>query len=338
MTSAWLDGDEGPTRPVFRRSLLVGASAFALCLASPAFAQAPDAQTDDPNQAGETSPPPRGASAAEQANSDDEAIIVTGLRASLASAQAIKMNSGQFVDSVTAVDIGKLPDLNVAEALQRISGIQITRNRGEGSSIAIRGLSQVRTEVNGRDSFGASGGRSLGFEDVPSELLAGVDVYKNPSAELVEGGIGGLINLRTRMPFDQKDFLFSATVGANHYDLIDTARFNGSVLLSKRFDTGIGEIGVLVDFSYFEGAFRSDEIVVEPYFDRTDIPGSIGVTRSVPDGAGSESRSATARGAAPMPRCNGGRRTIWSCTASISAPTIRSPRPTTRPSSPAART
>jgi TonB-dependent receptor len=217
-----------------------------------------------------------------QAGPAADDIIVTGLRASLASAQSIKRNSDQFVDSVTAIDIGKLPDKNVAEALQRISGIQITRNRGEGSSIAIRGLTQVRTEVNGRDSFGASGGRSLGFEDVPSELLSGVDVYKNPSAELIEGGIGGTVNLRTRMPFDQPGFLFSATMGANHYDLVDDTKFNASALLSDRFDTGIGEIGILFDVSYFKGAFRSDELVVEPYVD-TVINGQ---NVSVPDGAG----------------------------------------------------
>jgi TonB-dependent receptor len=292
MTRAIIAAEEERTKGVVRRGLLLGASALALCLSTPALAQpagrpaAADAgPPPEEAQTGETNPPAPGA-AATDAEADEEAIVVTGLRASLASAQSIKMNSGQFVDSVTAVDIGKLPDLNVAEALQRISGIQITRNRGEGSGIAIRGLTQVRTEVNGRDSFGASGARALGFEDVPSELLAGVDVYKNPSAELIEGGIGGLVNLRTRMPFDQKGFLLSATVGANRYDLVDETRFNGSVLLSKRFDTGIGEIGILVDLSYFEGAFRSDEIVVEPYFDRQDIPGSVGIVRAVPDGAG----------------------------------------------------
>src|SRR3546814_20868729 len=80
-----------------------------------------------------------------------DAIVVTGLRASLASAQAIKRNSGQLVDSVTAIDIGKLPDKNVAEALQRISGIQITRNRGEGSSIEIRGLTQETGRASCRE-------------------------------------------------------------------------------------------------------------------------------------------------------------------------------------------
>lgn len=265
-----------------RRGLLLGASLIAVGLAAPALAQT----SAEPEVAPADQGVPAKASDDQSSNDDDQGIIVTGLRASLASAQSIKMNSGQFVDSITAIDIGKLPDSNVSEALQRISGIQITRNRGEGSSIAIRGLTQVRTEVNGRDSFGASGGRSLSFEDVPSELLAGIDVYKNPSAELIEGGIGGLVNLRTRMPFDHAGLLVSGTVGLNYYDLIDDSRFNASLLVSNKWNTGIGEIGVLVDLSDFEGAFRSDVITIEPYFDRTDIPGSIGTVRSVPDGAG----------------------------------------------------
>src|SRR3546814_1704626 len=84
------------------------------------------------------------------------------------------------------------------------------------------------SDLNGRDSFGASGGRALSFEDVPSELLAGVDVYKNPSAMMIEGGGGGLVNLRTRMPFDKTDdkLLVSGTVGLNYYDMLDDSRFN----------------------------------------------------------------------------------------------------------------
>lgn len=251
-----------------RRAMMLGASAFALCLAAPAFAQ------DTASQEEQT------------AEDEEPGIVVTGLRQSLASAQSIKVNSDQFVDSVTAIDIGALPDRNVAEALQRVSGIQITRNRGEGSSIAIRGLTQVRTEVNGRDSFGASGGRALGFEDVPSELLAGVDVYKNPSAELIEGGIGGLVNLRTRMPFDSKDLLFAASLGANNYSLSDATKVNGSVLISDRWETGIGEIGVLANVSYFQSNYRSDELVLEPYVTTNNLPAGQTGPRQVTDGAG----------------------------------------------------
>ena len=237
--------------------------------------------------------PPSDAGTVDQADTagssdgDQAEIVVTGLRQSLATAQALKFNSDQFVDSITATDIGKLPDRNVAEALQRVSGIQISRNYGEGSGIAIRGLTQVKTTLNGRDVFGGSGGRALSFEDVPSELLAGVDVYKDPSAKEIEGGIGGLVNLRTRMPFDEKGFLVSASMGSNYYDLAKDARFNGSALVSKTWEnTGIGDFGVLFDVSYFEGVFRRDQATIEPYVPVTGIPGYLGQTLSMPDGAG----------------------------------------------------
>ncbi|BBD03057.1 MULTISPECIES: TonB-dependent receptor [Sphingobium] len=205
--------------------------------------------------------------AAPQAAAADEGdIVVTGVRASLSSAQALKRNSDVIVDSIVAEDIGKLPDRNVAEALQRITGIQIERSYGEGSAVAIRGLSQVRTEINGRDVFTANGGRTLSLEDVPSELLAGVDVYKNPSADLIEGGIGGLINLRTRKPFDFDGFKASASASVNYYDLYGKSKPQANLLLSDRWDTGIGEIGILVDLAYQKTAFRQDQISSQPFF------------------------------------------------------------------------
>ena len=203
-------------------------------------------------------------------------VVVTGIRASMASAQAIKQNTDQFVDSITAVDIGRLPDVNVAETLQRISGIQISRSYGEGNGIAIRGLTQVRSELNGRDIFSANGGHALSWEEVGSELLAGIDVYKNPSAELIEGGLGGTINLRTRKPFDSPDRVLSASAGYNRYDLIDDDGAFASGLYSDRWDVGGGEFGVLVNVSYGETAFRRDQAVVEPFWERTDVPGYVG--------------------------------------------------------------
>lgn len=239
-----------------RPGLLAGASLAGLALgwSLPAFAQAaaePAAQQATNDSAAPT---------------DDSDIVVTGVRASLRSAQAIKMNSDTIVDSIVAEDIGKLPDRNVAEALQRITGIQIQRSFGEGSSVAIRGLSQVRTEINGRDVFTANGGRTLSLEDVPSELLAGVDVYKNPSADLIEGGIGGLINLRTRKPFDFDGFKMSASGSLNYYDLYEKSKPQANLLLSNRWDTGIGEIGVMVDLAFQKTAFRQDQISSQPFF------------------------------------------------------------------------
>lgn len=196
---------------------------------------------------------------------DGTDVVVTGLRQSLASAQAIKRTSEQIVDSITATDIGRLPDTTVAEALQRISGIQITRNRGEGSSIAIRGLTQVRTELNGRDIFSANGGRGLSFEEIGPDLLAGVDVYKNPSAELIEGSLGGTVNLRTRMPFDAPGRVMSLTGSATRYDFADSNKFGASGLYSDRWSTGIGEIGILANASWQQTAFREDKVQIEPY-------------------------------------------------------------------------
>jgi TonB-dependent receptor len=252
-----------------RSQLRMGASAIALlalAVAAPALAQ-------------EAAPVPQDDTAVDE-------IVVTGIRASLASAQSIKQNSEQFVDSITAVDIGRLPDVNVAEALQRVSGIQITRTYGEGSGIAIRGLTNVRSELNGRDIFSASGGRGLSWEEIGSDLLGGVDVYKNPSAEMIEGGLGGSINLKTRLPFDAPGRVISASVSGTHYGLADDDGYSISGLISDRFDTGIGEIGVMLNASYAETSFREDKAVVEPYFDRTDVPGFVGQHVAVPNGGG----------------------------------------------------
>lgn len=146
-------------------------------------------------------------------------IVVTGYRQSLQNAQNIKRNATEIVDSIVAEDIGKLPDNNLAEALQRVPGVQITRNHGEGSGIAIRGLTQVKTLVNGREAF-SDNSRDLSLENIPAEVLAGIDVYKNPSATLVEGGLGGVINLKTRRPFDFDGFQASISGRMNYYDFV----------------------------------------------------------------------------------------------------------------------
>ncbi|MCC2975191.1 TonB-dependent receptor [Sphingomonas sp. PL-96] len=258
-----------------RHRLNAGASLFALFLGlgAPAAAQtaAPADIPQGPGAAQSATVSPSGDAASVDTQNDSsgvasDEIVITGVRASLSSAQSIKRNADQIVDSIVAEDIGKLPDRNVAEALQRITGVQIQRSYGEGSSVAIRGLSQVRTEINGRDIFTASGGRSLSLEDVPSELLAGVDVYKNPSADLIEGGIGGLINLRTRKPFDFDGFKASVSGGINYYDLYGASKPQANLLLSNRWDTGIGEIGVMVDVAYQQTAFRQDQISSQPFY------------------------------------------------------------------------
>jgi len=214
------------------------------------------------------------------AASDDTVVIVTGQRAALKSAQKIKQNASEIVDSIVADDIGKLPDRSVTEALQRVVGVTIDHNmtKGdpehysvEGSGVNIRGLTYVRSELNGRDSFSANGGRSLNFEDVPPELMAGVDIYKNPSAEQIEGAVGGLVNLRTALPFDYKGTKASVSAQGT-YSTLKKGKVDPSVsaLFSNRWNTGIGEIGALFDLAYSESGTRTDAFQVEPYYPRTN--------------------------------------------------------------------
>lgn len=202
-------------------------------------------------------------------------VVVSGQRAALQSAQKLKQESDEVVDSIVAEDIGKLPDRSVTEVLQRIAGVTIDRNMAgdpnrqsvEGSGVSVRGLTYVRSEINGRDAFSAGGGRSLGFADVAPELMSGVDVYKNPSAEQIEGGVAGLVNLRTAMPFDYKGF--KGTVGVSEsYSTLRKGKPSptGTILLSNRWNTDIGEIGALIDFAHAKSPSRSDGVGVDPYF------------------------------------------------------------------------
>lgn len=223
---------------------------------------------------------------APQSATDLDTVQVTGTRGSLTKAQIIKENTDQIVDSVVAEDIGKLPDNNVAEALQRITGVQITRNKGEGSDIMVRGLTQVRSELNGRDIFTANSGRALSWEDVPAELMGGVDVYKNPSAELIEGGLGGLVNLRTRMPFDQEGMKISGSFTVNKWDLRDAVQPSTSLLFSNRWNTGAGEFGVLANLAHQEGKYREDRINFGSYLAYDNVPGYEGKDVVIPSELG----------------------------------------------------
>lgn len=203
-----------------------------------------------------------------------EEIVVVGQRKAIQNAQETKRNAEEIVDSISAVDIGALPDRSVTEALQRVPGVSIGRTNEvrdidrlnvEGSGVQIRGLTWVRSEINGRDSFGAKNGRALGWEDVTPELAAGVDVYKNPSADIVEGGLGGTVNLRTWMPFDTPGEKVAVSLDGTYGDLRKEWTPSASGLYSNRFDTSIGEIGLLVDVAHSELKSRLDMVGIDPY-------------------------------------------------------------------------
>jgi len=242
----------------------VAVAALSVALAGPAMAAEPASPAIT-----QTTQDDAGAAPSQEQTGGD--IVVTGIRASLSTAQSRKRNADAIVDSIVADDIGKLPDSNTTEALQRISGIQISRDRGEGGSVAIRGLTQVLTTLNGREIFTAGGGRGYNLEDFPSELLAGVDVYKTPTADLVEGGIGGIIDLRTRKPLDFDGFELSGTLRGRYETLADKVDPLGSVLVSDRWNVGGGEMGLLVSGSYQERSFRSDVLSTGAPSLRSDI-------------------------------------------------------------------
>jgi len=196
-----------------------------------------------------------------------EEVVVSGIRSSLESSQELKRSAEVFVDSVTAEDIGAMPDRSVTEVLQRIPGVAINRFAGandpdhfsiEGSGVVVRGLNQVRSELNGRDTFSANNGRFLSFADVPPELMIGVDVFKNQSADMIEGGLAGTVNLRTRTPFDADGQVIGLTAEANYGDFAEEVTPTGSALYSNRWETGAGDIGVLFNVVYSQLKSRSD--------------------------------------------------------------------------------
>ena len=220
---------------VARLMLSASAVAMGLC-AHPAFAQA-------------------------KTESEGDEIVVTGIRASLQQAQDIKRDAQGIVDAISAEDIGKFPDTNLAESLQRITGVSIDRQSGEGSTVTVRGFGPEfnLVVVNGRqmptstlgDGFSAPSSRSFDFGNLASEGVAGVEVYKSGRASLPTGGIGSVINIKLPRPLDRPGFKGSIGIKADY----DTSQLYGrsvtpevSGIVSKTFadDT----IGILLAGSY----------------------------------------------------------------------------------------
>src|SRR5690606_7927631 len=140
-----------------------------------------------------------------------EEIVVTGIKGSLQRSMDVKREAQGVVDAISAEDIGKFPDTNLAESLQRITGVSIDRNNGEGSKVTVRGFGPDYNLVtlNGRQMPGASsnatsasGSRSFDFSNLASEGISGVEVYKTVRAANPAGGVGATINIKTNKPLD----------------------------------------------------------------------------------------------------------------------------------------
>ncbi|WP_448537372.1 TonB-dependent receptor [Sphingobium yanoikuyae] len=220
-----------------RRSSVI-ALAVAMMAGAPAFAQdqAPQAQPD-------------------QENAD---IVVTGFRASLNSALSMKRQEAAAIDSIVAEDIGKFPDSNLAESMQRVPGIALQRgDGGEGRNISVRGLGPAftRTRINGMegtsqtgssDIYGAgNNGRSFDFNVFPTEIFSALSVRKTPSADVEEGSLGATVDLSAPKPMDQKeDFVLSMTARGVYNELSKEVDPRASLLISKKFgDSGFGILG-----------------------------------------------------------------------------------------------
>jgi len=228
-----------------------------------------------------------------KSDEDMTEILVTGIRKALATSQEIKKEADTVVDSITASDIGAFPDKSVAEALQRMSGITVTRFAASGdtthfsaepSGVVIRGLPQVRSEFNGRDSFNANSSRGLSFGDVSPELMSGVDTYKNATADMIEGGIAGTVNLRTHVPFDSEGFVAAFSGEAGYGDLAKETKPSGSVLISDRWETGIGSLGLMANAAYSSVVTQSQGTQISRFFKVNGVADYGGGTKWFPGG------------------------------------------------------
>lgn len=204
--------------------------------------------------------------AEEAAKDETEIIEVIGIRGVLNKALNNKRFNAQIIDSIVAEDIGKFPDNNVVESLQRVTGVQVTgRGGGEVSTVSIRGLNDVHTTVNKRDIF-TGAGRAVALQDIPASLLSGVDVYKTRSAAQVERGIAGSIDIKTHRPFNFDDSKVVVAARGIYADQPETIDPNISLLASDRWDTELGEFGALVNISYVETHFRDDTLTAGAEF------------------------------------------------------------------------
>ena len=227
-----------------RRTLFAGASGLAVALSVGAGAAAAQtAPQDDPTQI--------------------EEVVVTGFRASLSAGLDAKRRDANVVDVIVAEDIADFPDLNLAESIQRVPGVAIDRDAGEGRSITVRGLGAdfTRTRINGMEaqataggtdsSGGANRGRGFDFNVFASELFQSITVRKTAAAETEEGSLGATVDLQASRPFDYRGATAALSVQAGYNDLSENWSPRTAVLLSNTFGQN-DEFGALISVAYSE--------------------------------------------------------------------------------------
>jgi iron complex outermembrane receptor protein len=246
----------------FRRTLVAAAVEMALC--GMAFAQAqPPIPTDDAAPAGAAAP-------------DAAVVVVTGARAALGKSLDLKRNSAVIQDSISATELGRFPDDNVADSLTHITGISVSRTKGgEGQYISVRGLGSGYNIVtlNKRILATDGDGRDFAFDVLPSEVISGADVLKSAEAAQMEGSIGGSVNLRSARPMDTPGYHASVRLEGDRNDL---SRKNGAKLsgvISNTFNNNT--MGVLVGAVLSDRQVRTDSLGYHTF--NPDSPGSFDV-------------------------------------------------------------
>ncbi len=254
-------------RSIFATTASYGAMALMMLGAAPALAQ--DASASTQPTAEDATEQAVAADAApvttEEEASGEDAIVVTGFRRALQNAVNKKKRSDQVVESVSAEDIGKLPDNSIGESIARLPGVTAQRNGGRASGIAIRGFGQdfSTTLLNGREQTSTSDARGVEFDQYPSEIVSRVDIYKTPTASLIGQGLVGTIDIRTARPLDYKERVLAVGARGSYTDL---GKLNaGSKELGYRlYGTYIdqfadGQIGVALSASYLDEPYQNQE-------------------------------------------------------------------------------
>ena len=240
------------SRTQFRKALMAGSVAAWVMMSNQVAAQEASVPATAPTD-----------EAAPDADADDSsAIVVTGFRESLTSALAIKRNETAAIDAIKAEDIAEFPDLNLAESLQRIPGVAISRVNGEGRNISVRGLGPeyTRVRINGMEAIGTTGGtdnsggvnrgRGFDFNIFSSDLFSNLAVRKTATADVEEGSLGATVDLTITRPFDFRDPTVSLSAQGSYNDLARkvTPRLSGLVTTT----TEDGRFGVLLSVAYEE--------------------------------------------------------------------------------------
>ncbi|KXJ60229.1 MAG: TonB-dependent receptor [Alteromonas sp. Nap_26] len=211
----------------------------------------------------------------EQPNKDVEVIEVSGIRSSVAKSMDVKRSSAGVVDAISAEDIGDFPDTNLAESLQRITGVSIDRSGGEGQLITVRGFGpQFNTVlVNGRQMASENDSRAFSFDTIASELVSSLDVHKTSTATMQSGGVGSTININTARPFALNGFKMAGSVKGVYDENSEetTPQFSG--LISNTFNDDT--FGVLLAVSHQERKTRLNQAQMDGWLENVGVPNPV---------------------------------------------------------------